>query len=175
MFFSGSGATGGPLASPRSRYRDAKGRIGGGCRWLPAFLLVLGVAGGILSNCQHAFVDVPAAAAQPGSDGNCHRVESERFVFHSDPWINLHHFLFQWARDVSPRQSGDRRRAVEVSEQAQLGDLEEGEQQAWERAVDFYRERLIARDLLVRSKPHRSQGTVGGDRMFWARPGEHRY
>jgi len=24
-------------------------------------------------------------------------VATERFVFHSDPWINLHHFLYQWA------------------------------------------------------------------------------
>ncbi len=79
---------------------------------------------------------------------DCHRVESERFVFHSDPWINLHHFLFQWARDASPRQAGDRRRAVEVPERAQIGDLEEAEQQTWERAADFYRERLIASDLL---------------------------
>lgn len=113
-----------------------------------AFLLVLGVAGGILSTCEHASADVPAAVTHPGSDGDCHQVESEQFVFHSDPWINLHHFLFQWARDVSPRRSGDRRRAVEVSEQAQLGDLEEGERQTWKRTVDFYRERLVADDLL---------------------------
>jgi hypothetical protein len=35
-----------------------------------------------------------------------------------------------------------------VSEQTQLGDLEEGERQTWTRTVDFYRERLIADDLL---------------------------
>lgn len=111
-----------------------------------AFLVLLGVAGGILASCRHAVVGAPVAQAQAGSDGDCHRVESERFVFHSDPWINLHHFLFQWARDVSQRQPGDRRPAVEVTEKAQLEDLEAGEQRTWERALDFYRERLIATD-----------------------------
>ena len=24
---------------------------------------------------------------------------SDRFAFHSDPWINLHHFLYQWSRE----------------------------------------------------------------------------
>jgi hypothetical protein len=121
---------------------------GEGRRFLLIFLLLLGVASGLLSGCTPASVGGPAAAAQPAPDGDCHRSESERFVFHSDPWINLHHFLFEWARNVPERQPGDRRRAVEVTEQAQLGALDEGERQAWERAVGFYRERLIARDLL---------------------------
>jgi hypothetical protein len=115
------------------------------------FLLLLGVGSGVVSGCTHATVpagDGPAAAAQPASDGDCHRSDSVRFVFHSDPWINLHHFLFEWARNVPERQPGDRRRPVEVTEQAQLGDLDEGERRAWEQALDFYRERLIARDLL---------------------------
>jgi hypothetical protein len=86
--------------------------------------------------------------AQPAAEGDCHRSESERFVFHSDLWINLHHFLFEWARNVPERQPGDRRRAVEVTERAQLGDLSEGERRTWERAVGFYRDRLIASDLL---------------------------
>lgn len=90
----------------------------------------------------------PSVAEQLDSNGNCHRVESERFVFHSDPWINLHHFLFQWARVESERQPGDRRRAVEVREQAEVSGLEEEEQQTWEQAVDFYSERLLASDLL---------------------------
>jgi hypothetical protein len=81
-------------------------------------------------------------------DGDCHQSESQRFVFHSDPWINLHHFLYEWARNVPERQPGDRRRAVEVKEQAQLGDLEEGEQGAWKRAVELYRERMSPRDVL---------------------------
>jgi hypothetical protein len=115
-------------------------------RWL----LALGVAGAALAGCTHAGAGAPAAGAQPASAsaGDCYRVESERFVFHGDPWINLHHFLFQWARDGAERSPEDHRRAVEVPEKAQLGDLGHGERQSWQRAVDFYRERLIARPLL---------------------------
>lgn len=118
------------------------------CRPPLILLLLLGVACGLLSGCTHASVGGPAAGAQPVVDGDCHRADSARFDFHSDPWINLHHFLFEWARNVPERQPGDRRRAVEVTEQAQLGDLEEEERRSWERAVGFYRERLVARDLL---------------------------
>ena len=111
-------------------------------------LLLVGVASGVLSGCTHASVGAPAAGAPAAAAGDCHRAESERFVFHSDPWINLHHFLYEWARNASERQPGDRRRALDVTEQAQLGDLEEGDRQTWERALGFYREWLIARDTL---------------------------
>lgn len=131
----------------KKTFRD-RGRVDGGRRDLLIFLLLLGVASGLLSGCTPASVRGPAAGAQPASDGDCHRAESARFVFHSDPWINLHHFLFEWARNVPERQPGDRRRPVEVTEQAELGDLDEGDRRAWERALAFYRERLIARDLL---------------------------
>lgn len=113
-------------------------------------LLTLGVAGGILVGCTHADAGAPAAPAQAASAsaGDCYRVESERFVFHSDPWINLHHFLFQWARDGAERSPQDRRPAVEVPEKAELGHLGRKERESWQRAVDFYRERLIAKKLL---------------------------
>ena len=156
MFSCVSGATGGALhgrqdqvgiASPRCA-RGSRRQTGGRRRRRLAFLLLVGAVGGIFPGPEHASGDAVAAAAPSGPDGDCHRVESERFVFHSDPWINLHHFLYQWAREVSPRPSGDRRRAVEVSERAQAGDLDGEERQKWERAVGFYRERLIASDLL---------------------------
>jgi hypothetical protein len=95
-----------------------------------------------------AFGQVAKPPMQPASAADCFRVESERFVFHSDPWINLHHFLFQWARNVPARQPGDRRRVVGVGEPEQLGRLDAEERQAWDRALDYYRERLIAGDLL---------------------------
>lgn len=88
------------------------------------------------------------ARSQPVPLADCHSVESERFVFHSDPWTNLHHFLYQWARNVPERQPEDRRRAVEVTEQDQLGSLEPHEHEAWVRALDYYRQRLIASDIL---------------------------
>jgi hypothetical protein len=82
------------------------------------------------------------------SFGDCHRTESERFVFYSDPWINLHHFLFQWARNVPQPRLGEPYMAIEVPESQQIGDLDERERAAWDRAVRFYRERLASQDLV---------------------------
>ena len=134
------------MSAPGPQCRGTQGRAGG---WGSlAFLLVIGVASATLSGCTGT-AGVPAARAQSERVRDaCRPVESGRFSFHSHPWINLHHFLFQWARNLPQRQSGDRRRAVEVSEQAQLGNLENAERRIWERALDYYRERLIAADLL---------------------------
>lgn len=93
--------------------------------------------------CAHA----PAVPVQAAPDRDCNVVESERFVFHDDPWINLHHFLFEWARNVPERLAEDRRRPVEVPERTQLARLTEAEREAWSKAVGFYRERLIQRDV----------------------------
>src|SRR5689334_10222943 len=48
------------------------------------FFIVLLVGTGILSSCTPTAVSVPAVAAQPATEGDCHRAESQRFVFHSD-------------------------------------------------------------------------------------------
>ena len=103
----------------------------------------------VTTGCSHAAVPLPAAGARPAPEADCYRVESERFVFHSDPWINLHHFLYQWASASAERKPGDTRPPVEVPEIEHRQDLAEGERQAWERAVAYYRERLIGGDLLA--------------------------
>ncbi|MEA2562604.1 MAG: hypothetical protein QOH06_4108 [Acidobacteriota bacterium] len=112
-----------------------------------ALLLVLGLSSG----CAHAPAEPRSAVHQSvvrlESLGDCHRAESKRFVFLSDPWINLHHFLFQWARNVPPLAPGDPE-AVEVPESRRVGELDERERAAWDRAVRFYRERLVGRDLV---------------------------
>lgn len=72
---------------------------------------------------------------------------SEHFVFHNDPTINLHHFLYEWARNVPQRPAGDRRRAIEVVERAEITRLSDDERRIWEEALRFYRERMIDRDL----------------------------
>src|SRR6202049_4513879 len=113
-----------------------------------ALLLVLGLASGLASGCLHAPAGRRGVDVRLESSGDCHRVESERFAFFSDPWINLHHFLYQWARNTPRRQPGDRDPAVEVPENHQIGDLDERERAAWDRAVGFYRERLASRDLV---------------------------
>jgi hypothetical protein len=90
----------------------------------------------------------PTWGEVPGLDGACDRAESERFVFHSEPWINLHHFLFEWARNIPERQPEDRRRGSEVPEAAELAGLDEESGQIWNEALDFYRKELIAKSLL---------------------------
>ncbi|MEA2562613.1 MAG: hypothetical protein QOH06_4117 [Acidobacteriota bacterium] len=113
-------------------------------------VLLLGLSGAaaLLCGCSRAPrpAEAPRAALEASED--CHKAESERFALYSDPWINLHHFLFEWARNVPERQPEDRRRPVDVAERAQIADLDEGERQAWEHALTFYRERWVARDLV---------------------------
>lgn len=64
--------------------------------------------------------------------------ETEYFSLHSDPWINLHHFLYQWARaDLG---------IGEGSEQVLVPERDHGEppEPEWEAAVAFYRTRFAA-------------------------------
>lgn len=146
--------------SPAARRTQSRGATAGWPRSL-ALLLALELAVGLSAGCATAPATAPPApaaapsgttadspAAATAETADCHRVESALFVFHSDPWINLHHFLFQWARGEAERQPGDRRHPVEVAERVELGDLDAAERQAWEGALRFYRERLVARDLL---------------------------
>jgi hypothetical protein len=92
---------------------------------------------------------VPARAeTSAGNAADCRRAESVHFDFHDDPWINLHHFLFQWARNVPKLQPKDHRRPVEVPEAADFSDLSAEERHAWQGAVDYYREHLIHDHLL---------------------------
>lgn len=117
-----------------------------------ALALMAGLAAAVLL-CGCSGAPAPAAlaaTAKPGTrpPADCHRAETQRFSLHSDPWINLHHFLYEWARNASERQPGDRRRAVDVIERARIAELDGRERQAWERALALYRERWIARDLV---------------------------
>lgn len=116
-------------------------------RTIVAIAVALVLAGAVSGASQGA---AASSAGEPpaATDGDCHRAESERFVFHSDPWVNLHHFLFQWARNTGPRRPEDRRRAVDVSEQGGLETLDEQDRESWQRAVDDYRERLVPSALL---------------------------
>lgn len=69
---------------------------------------------------------------------------TERVRFHSDAWVNLHHFLYQWAR--AEEGIGTGRQAVEVTERNEVHRLTPEQLDAWRVAVDFYREHLAARD-----------------------------
>lgn len=107
-------------------------------------LLGLSCSTALLCGCSQA----PRTASRQALV-DCHRAESQRFVLYSDPWINLHHFLFEWARNVPERQPGDRRRPVGVPERAQVARLDAGERQTWEHALAFYRDRWVPRNLVL--------------------------
>jgi hypothetical protein len=70
---------------------------------------------------------------------------TDRFELDSDPWINLHHFLYQWARDEAGLASG--RRKVTVPERSSLGELSGEERAAWVRSTGFYRDNVASKGL----------------------------
>jgi hypothetical protein len=67
---------------------------------------------------------------------------TKHFEFHSDPWINLHHFLYQWAREDAGLGTG--RRHVPVPERSSIVGLSTEERGTWLRAVEFYRDSVAA-------------------------------
>jgi hypothetical protein len=92
-----------------------------------------------------------ASASTPASwtrTGECRSRSSRHFEFHSDPWINLHHFLFEWARNVPERLASDGRRPVDVAERDELAALADADRAAWTAALRVYRERVVTSDLL---------------------------
>lgn len=93
-------------------------------------------------------------------------LRTEHFSFHSDPWMNLHHFLYQWVRAEAGLGSG--RQAVEVPERGDIARLDAGERAAWDAAVAFYGRELAERsylfdDLMLRLKGELA--SLGGDPM----------
>jgi len=75
------------------------------------------------------------AVAQPAPTTRV--AASHHFDFHSDRWINLHHFLYQWAREDRGLETGVR--PVPMPERSSLDALSTVERAEWMRAVDFYR------------------------------------
>ncbi len=69
---------------------------------------------------------------------------SSHFDLHSDPDVNLHHFLYQWSRHRDPDSRWD---LLEIPEQADLERLNEADARHWQEALDFYRRELAFRHL----------------------------
>jgi hypothetical protein len=63
---------------------------------------------------------------------------SDRFEFHSDPWVNLHHLLYQWAREDLGLVGG----RPPIPERSDLSRVSAAEREIWMAAVKFYRESL---------------------------------
>jgi hypothetical protein len=66
---------------------------------------------------------------------------TDHFEFHSDPWINLHHFLYQWGREDRGLVTG----RPPIPERASLGKLSQEERDIWLKAAAFYRDSVAAR------------------------------
>ena len=56
-----------------------------------------------------------AQTEEEGIHDSTHLTSTERFSIHSNPWINLHHFIYQWARSEAERTEDDTRRPIRVS------------------------------------------------------------
>jgi enamine deaminase RidA (YjgF/YER057c/UK114 family) len=96
--------------------------------------------------------------------------ETARFAFWSDPEVNLHHFLYQWASAEAPLP---RRWPPAVPERDELGALSPEERTAWTAAVEHYRAEVAARDPLfdpemVALRDHLA-GTAPAPSSEWAR------
>jgi hypothetical protein len=70
-------------------------------------------------------------------------VATDRFAFHSDPWINLHHFLYQWSREDRGLEIG--RHPVPMPERSTVAELSAADQTVWLSAVGFYRDAVASR------------------------------
>ena len=91
---------------------------------------------------------VAASSPQPARDAvttpRASRIAAtDRFAFHSDPWINLHHFLYQWSREDLGLEIG--RRPLPMPERSSVAALSEGDRAAWLRVVAFYRDAVATR------------------------------
>lgn len=84
-----------------------------------------------------------AAAFAQGTPGPTVVATTDRFALHSDPWINLHHFLYQWARQDAGLSGG--RKPVSVPERSSLEEMSSEARAVWLRAVGFYRGAVASR------------------------------
>jgi len=100
-------------------------------------------------------------AVLPGPLACCAQPETivtstKRFEFHSDPWINLHHLLYQWARE----DLGLVRGRPPISERSDLARMSGAERDIWLNAVRFYRESLGSRWHLDRDNLRINQDLI---------------
>lgn len=84
-----------------------------------------------------AFYCLVAFADSANGAVTTHIAESERFEFYSDPWLNAHHFLYQWARNEEGL--GEGRSFVDVVERSTLEALDDADRIIWQQALAFYR------------------------------------
>jgi hypothetical protein len=77
-----------------------------------------------------------------------HIASTSHFTLHSHPWVNLHHFLYQWARQEAARPAQRWPPVVDVPERGQVAALSPPQQHTWRVALDVYQRQVIIRDLV---------------------------
>jgi hypothetical protein len=82
------------------------------------------------------------------TDRNAPVESTSLFQFYSHDWLNLHHFLYQWAFRASNESSNESRRWMQVPEMSEISRLSSEEQKIWNQAVQFYSSNMIQHDLL---------------------------
>jgi hypothetical protein len=108
-----------------------------------AFLLLTAIAVSV----QKAGAQAPPEPGRPQTGWN---VASETtslpvFEFHSGFWVNLHHFLYQTAREQRNSTAAPTSGSATAGENVKLT---EDEERAWKAAVDYYAANYAGRDLL---------------------------
>lgn len=101
---------------------------------------------------------------RPGDD---HVAATAHFTLHSQPRVNLHHFLYQWARQEAARPAQRWPPIVDVPERDQADALPPPDQPPWQATLDRYRRQVTIRDLtsdpVLRTLRHRLTRTDRGD------------
>jgi hypothetical protein len=132
-------------------YVKSPARIALARRFFSAYLCALCVTA--LSFAFTAQAQVPTPGRGSTAERNLGAYRPPKFEFHSNFWLNLHHFLYHQARlrqvsaeDVtnSPSQGGLALNIKAVKPE----ELSADEQAPWKEALDYYAENLSSRDLL---------------------------
>jgi hypothetical protein len=77
--------------------------------------------------------------------------ETQWFAFHSNQWVNLHHFLYATARARERLDTGRPAVTRALTDTIGFGRLSGQQKAAWESAVDYYIKFVAKRDILFDS------------------------
>jgi hypothetical protein len=81
----------------------------------------------------------------PGDD---HVASTAHFALHSHSWVNLHHFLYQWARLEAARPAQRWPPSVVVPERGHIDALSAPHRPPWQATLDRYQRQVTIRDLV---------------------------
>src|SRR5262245_25151164 len=90
------------------------------------------------------------AQGSPASTPSVVVTPSTLFEFHSEFWMNLHHFLYVQARAHLKTPDSQRRAVTKVSSDlAAIDKLSYADQRLWKVALTYYEQNLASQDVVV--------------------------